>query len=255
MTMVAAASAEHEAIATLRQRLAAAEAREAAAVQVLRSLAATAASGDTQPVLDAIAERVTALCGASVTVLWLCEGEDMVPVARWAAVETSGDFYDVLALPAPWKGALEPIQIAVGDVAGKGMAAALVTALARSALHASASVPTGLATTASTLRVAGQRLHRDVGGQHFVGSALVAAGGKRQGCRRRDLGGPHGVVWGGVSSRRRNATGASGAVTARVYAVDRHGTGQPVYRGFGIYLIPKRPAAQTRRPAGTDRLR
>jgi serine phosphatase RsbU (regulator of sigma subunit) len=89
------------------------------------------------------------------------------------AVETSGDFYDVLALPAAQKGALDPLQIAVGDVAGKGMAAALVTALARSALQASASVPPGMVTPAGTLRTTGQRLHRDVGASHFVACALA----------------------------------------------------------------------------------
>jgi GAF domain-containing protein len=90
-----------------------------------------------------------------------------------AAVETSGDFYDVLALTPATKGAPEPLQIAVGDVAGKGMAAALVTALARSALHASASIPTGAVTPSGTLRIAGQRLHRDVGASHFVACALA----------------------------------------------------------------------------------
>ena len=89
------------------------------------------------------------------------------------AVETSGDFYDVLPLPVARKGELEPLQIAVGDVAGKGMSAALVTALARSALQLSATVPTGMATPATTLRIAGQRLHRDVGVGHFVACALA----------------------------------------------------------------------------------
>ena len=89
------------------------------------------------------------------------------------AVETSGDFYDVLRLTPAAEGALPPLQIAVGDVAGKGMAAALVTALARSALRASESVPTAMASPAGTLRAAGQHLHRDVGGQHFVACALA----------------------------------------------------------------------------------
>ena len=72
---------------------------------------------------------------------------------------------------AEW--ALPPLQIAVGDVAGKGMSAALVTALTRSALHASASMPTAAVTPAGTLRVAGQRLNRDVGSGHFVACALA----------------------------------------------------------------------------------
>ncbi|HEU5314702.1 MAG TPA: SpoIIE family protein phosphatase, partial [Chloroflexota bacterium] len=89
------------------------------------------------------------------------------------AVETSGDFFDVLPLTPSRPGDLPPLQVAVGDVAGKGKSAALVTALARSALHAGASVPTGLATPATTLRLAGQRLHRDVGTGHFVACALA----------------------------------------------------------------------------------
>lgn len=89
------------------------------------------------------------------------------------AVETSGDFYDVLALTPTRLGDLPPLQIAVGDVAGKGMAAALVTALARTALRATAAVPTALATPANTLRLAGQRLHDDVGAAHFVACALA----------------------------------------------------------------------------------
>lgn len=89
------------------------------------------------------------------------------------AVETSGDFYDVLRLAPVREDGLPPLQIAVGDVAGKGMSAALVTALARSALQLSATVPSGMATPATTLRIAGQRLHRDVGSSHFVACALA----------------------------------------------------------------------------------
>jgi integral membrane sensor domain MASE1 len=51
------------------------------------------------------------------------------------ALETSGDFYHVLALaPEGTDGAPAALQIAVGDVAGKGIAAALVMALARATL-------------------------------------------------------------------------------------------------------------------------
>ena len=89
------------------------------------------------------------------------------------AVETAGDFYDVLPLAAAEGSPFPPLQIAVGDVAGKGMAAALVTALARSALRATAFLPVASAVPSSTLRLAGQRLHRDVGAQHFVACALA----------------------------------------------------------------------------------
>jgi phosphoserine phosphatase RsbU/P len=89
------------------------------------------------------------------------------------AVETSGDFYDLFPLQAATKGGLEPLQIAVGDVAGKGMPAALVTALARSALRFTTSLPTAMATPANTLRLAGQRLYADVGMSHFVACALA----------------------------------------------------------------------------------
>src|SRR6476659_7249577 len=88
------------------------------------------------------------------------------------AVETSGDFYDVVALTPTQGMTLPPLQIAVGDVAGKGMAAALVTASARAALRATTGVPTELATPANVLRLAGRRLHQDVGRQHFVACVL-----------------------------------------------------------------------------------
>ncbi|HET7767657.1 MAG TPA: SpoIIE family protein phosphatase [Chloroflexota bacterium] len=89
------------------------------------------------------------------------------------AVETSGDFYDVLRLPPTREAGLPPLQIAVGDVAGKGMSAALVTALARSALRSSTSVPVRALTPAGILRETGARLHQDVGGGHFVACALA----------------------------------------------------------------------------------
>ena len=61
------------------------------------------------------------------------------------ARETSGDFYDLMEL-APTAGTRRPLQIAVGDVAGKGIGAALVMALARTTLRAfalrSAAAPT-----------------------------------------------------------------------------------------------------------------
>jgi phosphoserine phosphatase RsbU/P len=53
------------------------------------------------------------------------------------------------------------------------MASALVTALARSALRTTTTMPVEMATPASTLRLAGRRLHQDVGASHFVACALA----------------------------------------------------------------------------------
>ncbi len=104
------------------------------------------------------------------------------------ARETSGDFYDVFTLPllnadldGPGVGSpprLAPLQIAVADVAGKGIAAALVMALARATLRTiadSAAVgPNGQAPSpATTMSLAGRRLHRDVGQRDFVCCALA----------------------------------------------------------------------------------
>lgn len=115
------------------------------------------------------------------------------------ARETSGDFYDVLEL-APASDSRPPLQIAVGDVAGKGIGAALVMALARTTLRAAAlqSVDTvehaarsavssyvatasnggGVATASGTspsltLRFASDLLNRDLGPQDFVACALA----------------------------------------------------------------------------------
>src|SRR5205823_7270908 len=55
------------------------------------------------------------------------------------AREMSGDFYDVFELAPPASGGAggpAPLQIAVGDVAGKSIPAALVMALARTTLRA-----------------------------------------------------------------------------------------------------------------------
>jgi serine phosphatase RsbU (regulator of sigma subunit) len=119
------------------------------------------------------------------------------------ASETSGDFYDLLPLgdsedysevtPAP-------LLLALGDVAGKGIAAALVTALARTALRAAAEpAHAGRGSPALTnagvdgdkpgvlkrvdrqlevspaaiLDRAGAQLHRDLGPRDFVACALA----------------------------------------------------------------------------------
>jgi sigma-B regulation protein RsbU (phosphoserine phosphatase) len=119
------------------------------------------------------------------------------------ARETSGDFYDLLPLGAASDSEEErlvPLLLAVGDVAGKGIAAALVTALARTALRAAAEpahVKGGspaLAeagggggkfhvlrhrdrqmeiSPAAILERAGTQLHRDLGARDFVACALV----------------------------------------------------------------------------------
>jgi sigma-B regulation protein RsbU (phosphoserine phosphatase) len=104
------------------------------------------------------------------------------------ARETSGDFYDVLTLPLPDAGLaagelpspppLAPLQIAVADVAGKGIAAALVMALARATLRTIADSALGTSngqvpSPATTMSLAGRRLHRDVGQRDFVCCALA----------------------------------------------------------------------------------
>jgi serine phosphatase RsbU (regulator of sigma subunit) len=95
------------------------------------------------------------------------------------ARETSGDFYDVVGL-TPMMGAagrgegatLAPLQIAMGDVAGKGIAAALVMALARATLRAVAQ--TALQPSpAATLGLVGGLLYQDVGRRDFVACALA----------------------------------------------------------------------------------
>jgi phosphoserine phosphatase RsbU/P len=104
------------------------------------------------------------------------------------ARETSGDFYDVFTLPLPDAGLvggvtssptpIAPLQIAVADVAGKGIAAALVMALARATLRTIADGAIGAASgqvpsPATTMGLAGRRLHRDVGQRDFVCCALA----------------------------------------------------------------------------------
>jgi len=113
------------------------------------------------------------------------------------ARETSGDFYDVFELAAPANGSAlaperSPLQISVGDVAGKSIPAALVMALARTVLRAvvqpgrEAPEPQavgagGMLTTievsagraAETMRLTSAVLHRDVGRREFVACALA----------------------------------------------------------------------------------
>jgi serine phosphatase RsbU (regulator of sigma subunit) len=124
------------------------------------------------------------------------------------ARETSGDFYDVMPLPAPpgpnaadaSSPAFAPLQIAVADVAGKGIAAALVMALARAMLRTIAELTTQplahgaprparvgpparngevpppderAPSPAATLSGASRRLHQDVGRRDFVCCALA----------------------------------------------------------------------------------
>lgn len=87
------------------------------------------------------------------------------------AVETSGDFYDVFELRASADRS-RAMQIAVADVAGKGIAAALVTALARAALRPVAAGGGGIS-PAATASTASMGLHQDVGSSHFVACALA----------------------------------------------------------------------------------
>jgi serine phosphatase RsbU (regulator of sigma subunit) len=110
-----------------------------------------------------------------------------VAVLFQPARETSGDFYDVFSLAPPdgepggaagGHPPLAPLQIAVADVAGKGIAAALVMALARATLRATADsavlLPQGqIPSPATTLRLASRRLHADVGLRDFVCCALA----------------------------------------------------------------------------------
>lgn len=105
------------------------------------------------------------------------------------ARETSGDFYDFFQLHETTDGGTPAVlQIAVGDVAGKGMGAALVMALARNTLRAAAqqflSPANGSAnraqgkgepasSPAATMKVASRLLHEDVGEQDFVACTLA----------------------------------------------------------------------------------
>src|SRR5207244_13369926 len=89
-----------------------------------------------------------------------------------AAVETSGDFYDVVEITATTPGAPPALQIAVADTAGKGMGAALVMSLARAGLRYAATSPFALS-PAGTARTVSDRLHRDVGSGSFVACALA----------------------------------------------------------------------------------
>ncbi len=108
------------------------------------------------------------------------------------AREMSGDFYDVLSLSSVASaGGDAPIQLAVGDVVGKGIPAALVMALAQTTLralaepawlapvaeaHSASSVlanPPGTLAPAQILRAASHRLHQDLGEANFVACVLA----------------------------------------------------------------------------------
>jgi sigma-B regulation protein RsbU (phosphoserine phosphatase) len=123
-----------------------------------------------------------------------------------AAREMSGDFYDVFELTQSTStddptAERAPLQIAVGDVAGKSIPAALVMALARTTLRAVVQQimdvrarrtavaegpprqrgdvvmapvePLAIPSPAVTMRLTGGVLHRDVGRRDFVACALA----------------------------------------------------------------------------------
>ena len=113
------------------------------------------------------------------------------------ARQTSGDFYEALSLDSDG-GTIAPLLLAVGDVAGKGIGAALVTALAHAALRVAAEptqvvrgpnaatdcVPvragdvlvneaSWVVSPSRVLNRAGSLLHRDLGPRDFVACALI----------------------------------------------------------------------------------
>jgi serine phosphatase RsbU (regulator of sigma subunit) len=114
------------------------------------------------------------------------------------ALETSGDFYDFYNV-APFESgqaATEsansaPLVVAVGDVQGKGIAAALVMAVAVTTLRSS--VAGGIDSTdrsvspGQSLSLAGTSLHRRLGASDFVSCALavVESATERQSVRLR----------------------------------------------------------------------
>ncbi|MAG37045.1 MAG: hypothetical protein CL878_12485 [Dehalococcoidia bacterium] len=105
-------------------------------------------------------------------------GQLEVAVRFRSALDTSGDLYDVIPLAGARNSALAPLQIAVGDVAGKGLPAALVMAEALSALRTLALQPRQSllredASPATTMRLRSQLLHRYSGPSTFVACALA----------------------------------------------------------------------------------
>jgi phosphoserine phosphatase RsbU/P len=94
------------------------------------------------------------------------------------ALETSGDFYDVLAVGSA--DGPQALQLAVADVAGKGIGAALVMALTRVTLRASSDAADAASdwrisySPAAILKRTGTRLHADVGVSNFVACTLAA---------------------------------------------------------------------------------
>jgi len=119
-----------------------------------------------------------------------------------SATEMSGDFFDVVALPAsdhryPHQ---PPLQIAIGDVAGKGIPAALVMAQAQTALRAGAQrsqddlagADVGDVThdgpahsPARTLGLANALLQTSAGYREFVACALALVEPCEKGARLR----------------------------------------------------------------------
>ena len=94
------------------------------------------------------------------------------------ALETSGDFYDVIALDSPDGDGAGPLQIAVGDVAGKGLPAALVMAEALTTLRATTHRATAAASQvtpspATTMEFASSILHQYSGPADFVACSLA----------------------------------------------------------------------------------
>ena len=92
-----------------------------------------------------------------------------------AARETSGDFYDVLELTS---GSPGPLQIAVGDVAGKGLPAALVMSEAVASFRAiarqgTAGLPGRVPSPAATMRQVSGLMHQFSGPNHFAACALA----------------------------------------------------------------------------------
>ncbi|MBI3964412.1 MAG: SpoIIE family protein phosphatase [Chloroflexi bacterium] len=113
------------------------------------------------------------------------------------ARETSGDFYEVISSSAnTHRDEQARLQIAVGDVAGKGMGAALVMAVAQTTLRAVTQPDTSAGSSnregaalspAAALRRVGQLLHRDLGRRDFVACSLATIEATLMGAGRSRL--------------------------------------------------------------------
>jgi sigma-B regulation protein RsbU (phosphoserine phosphatase) len=111
---------------------------------------------------------------------WL--GEVEVAARLQPARVASGDFYDVYELAAAEVAGdnaytRPALQVAVGDVQGKGMAAALVMAMAMAALRTAgertAGTESASVSPAATLGLVGRQLHHGLGVSDFVCCALA----------------------------------------------------------------------------------